>query len=66
MKKRLSAYEYGVKAFMAGMPCIPARDTEFLTNLIAGLKVGEGLPYIKEWHRDWVKANLSQLVEQGV
>lgn len=53
MSLKKTAYKFGVDAFKKGKPRIPAADKLFLDVCIAGLQVGEGLPYIKAWLRGY-------------
>ncbi len=55
--KQLS-FQLGQKAFHDGKKAMAAHDPEFLNKVITGLKVGESLPYIKEWNRGWHTENL--------
>lgn len=56
--KVIDSYYRGCEAFKAGKERIPANDQKFLDNVLKGLKVGEGLPYIKAWLKGWDNSNL--------
>lgn len=52
------AFNYGQEAFLNGIKT-PALDKEFLNDMIAGRKVGNGsVILMKEWLRGWTTENL--------
>lgn len=55
---RLVSYEYGRLAFEKGKKCVPAWDKDFCENILAGLKNGESIKYLKAWSKGWTDANL--------
>jgi hypothetical protein len=57
MKEKLARI-YGGVAFESEKPGIPALD-ENLTELLEGLKVGEGTPIYKAWIKGWAEASLA-------
>lgn len=58
MSKIATAEVLGTLAFKAGKPRIPALDKDLLA-LLAGHKVGEGIPVLNAWLRNWDLANLA-------
>ena len=58
MKDTTDAFLLGVRAFRAGKKCIPAFDRN-LMNMLPGLQVGQGKPYLLAWQKGWTFANLS-------
>lgn len=55
------AYNLGVEAFRNGQLCVPALDKELADKCLINCKVGEGLPYLKEWLNGWHDANLGKV-----
>lgn len=52
------AFNYGKEAFSKGIKA-PAHDKEFLNDMIAGLKIGDGSSKLmKEWIKGWTYENL--------
>lgn len=52
------AYSLGVTAFKNGIKRAPCMDKEYLSNVVAGCKVGESIPYSKAWLKGWDEGNL--------
>lgn len=52
------AYSLGVQAFKNGKKYIPAWDKKLLEICLKDCKVGEGLPYLKQWTKGWNDTNL--------
>lgn len=54
------AEDMGRSAFRAGKKCIPVHDKAFMAFLTEiSPVVGEGLVYLKAWHKGWTSENLS-------
>jgi hypothetical protein len=53
------SYEYGKNAFLNGLSSASCFDKVFMENVITGLNVGEGMPYLRAWLDGWSEANLN-------